>query len=284
MPFNAPPQLEFAYHADGRQKFLRGRRVFKLSRDFVYTDLTGALHPISVPGGFESELATIPTLPLAIGAAVLGMVINWLATAWLGDLAAAILGVTFIAVVAVVVGYLRHDGPWAAAAIVHDWLYGTSHVSRRMADAIFLEIMLETGVHPVVAHVMFAAVRLCGWMAYGKPIKWVPFLGLVLLCASPAAAERRVVVFTDPSYCPHCRRLEATFARPAVREAIAERRLELRVVNSSNCSPELLDKYRVRTIPATFLFEIDGDRAELLGRINGAMSEPELLDFLKGPK
>lgn len=66
-------------------------------------------------------------------------------------------------------------GPWAPAALVHDWLYhspvvqsgDTSRtVDREEADRIFLEAMAVMGVSAFVRRVMFRAVRLFGGHAF----------------------------------------------------------------------------------------------------------------------
>jgi hypothetical protein len=63
--------------------------------------------------------------------------------------------------------------PWAKynkAPIVHDLLYRTHRVTRRRADAIFLEAMrIDLRCHKtgrLVARVEWLAVRLFGWLAW----------------------------------------------------------------------------------------------------------------------
>lgn len=56
-------------------------------------------------------------------------------------------------------------GPWAPAAVVHDYLYRTGLLPRAEADAIFYEAM-EPYVRTSKRWVMWLAVRLAGWMAY----------------------------------------------------------------------------------------------------------------------
>ena len=56
---------------------------------------------------------------------------------------------------------------YGLAAAWHDWLYahrkiGGRLITRREADALFLEIMLYVGVRPWLAQVMYRAVRLAG--------------------------------------------------------------------------------------------------------------------------
>lgn len=52
------------------------------------------------------------------------------------------------------------------AAVIHDLLYDTGAVSRTMADAVFLEAMIELDVAVWRAYAAYAAVRACGWAFY----------------------------------------------------------------------------------------------------------------------
>ena len=57
---------------------------------------------------------------------------------------------------------------YGLAAVWHDWLYvhrqiGGRAITRREADALFLEIMLYVGVRPLLARAMYPAVRVVGW-------------------------------------------------------------------------------------------------------------------------
>lgn len=61
----------------------------------------------------------------------------------------------------------RHRG----AAVVHDWLYHKAHdhtYTRLQCDRIFLEAMKASGVRFVQRQIMFAAVRLGGWVFFRK--------------------------------------------------------------------------------------------------------------------
>lgn len=51
------------------------------------------------------------------------------------------------------------DGPWSAAAVVHDWLCGQAECSRFLADAIFREAMRATGVPSWQRTLIYLAVR-----------------------------------------------------------------------------------------------------------------------------
>lgn len=85
---------------------------------------------IIVPEGFETDLASVP---------------GWLW--WL---------------------FPRDDPQYAAAAVLHDWLYRWKHPAsfekfdRRTADAIFLEAMVVLGVDFWRAFAMFVGVRIFG--------------------------------------------------------------------------------------------------------------------------
>lgn len=58
---------------------------------------------------------------------------------------------------------LPHDGPWAPASVVHDYLYTTRTCSRFLADAIFRDGMAALGVSKLQRLVIFYAVRFFGW-------------------------------------------------------------------------------------------------------------------------
>ena len=52
-------------------------------------------------------------------------------------------------------------------SVIHDWLYSTGSVSRRMADKVFLEAMKARKKPWWTRWSMFAGVRLGGWKAWG---------------------------------------------------------------------------------------------------------------------
>lgn len=226
-------------------KEINGRRVWALVADFV-VDREG-FKPVTVPKDFESDGASVP-----------------LCLAW------------FISSVGK--GFLE-------AGIIHDFLYRHGPFSRAQADLTFRELLREWKVPAYKAWLAYIALRLFGRRNY-KPMPWVAAMLAVLFLAAPAHAERRLITFTDPSYCPHCVRLERTFARPAIQREIQRLQLTQKTVNSSNCTPELLAKWQVRTIPATFLVDVDDEngKAVLLDRRDGAMSEAELIRFMRGPE
>jgi len=58
---------------------------------------------------------------------------------------------------------------WARwSALLHDFLYSGTSVSRAVADALFHRAMLEEGVPSHIALLMYWAVRVMGWRRYNK--------------------------------------------------------------------------------------------------------------------
>ena len=82
-----------------------------------------AKRTIVVPAGFETDLASVPRLP----------VVYWLT-----------------------------GNTSTTAAVVHDWLYQSGEVSRGMADAILREASAATGVPFWRRWLMWAGVRIGG--------------------------------------------------------------------------------------------------------------------------
>lgn len=76
-----------------------------------------------VPAGFQTDLASVPRLPVV---------------------------------------YLLTGDTSSAAAVVHDWLYGSHVVTREMADAVLREASQATGVPGWRRWLMWAGVRLGG--------------------------------------------------------------------------------------------------------------------------
>ena len=83
--------------------------------------------PILVEAGFRTDFDSVPRLPLAY----------WLT----GDTG-------------------------RAAAVVHDYLYRTGCVPRELADAIFFEAMMVSGVPAWRARLKWIGVRAGGWSAW----------------------------------------------------------------------------------------------------------------------
>jgi hypothetical protein len=80
-----------------------------------------------VPAGFVTDLASVPRLPLAF----------------------------------LLTGDTAHE-----AAVVHDFIYSRAPVPRDMADKVFLEAAFVSGVPAWRANLMYAGIRLGGWMAW----------------------------------------------------------------------------------------------------------------------
>jgi hypothetical protein len=81
-----------------------------------------------VPAGFQTDLASVPRLPVI---------------------------------------YLLTGDTSSAAAVVHDWLYTSHQVPRAMADAVLREASQVTGVPGWRRWLMWAGVRLGGASHYG---------------------------------------------------------------------------------------------------------------------
>ena len=111
--------------------FQGGRRVYRLQRLLAYdVGEKGSSLRLTVPAGTLTDLASIPR-----------------AFAWL----------------------FAPDGPYAAAAVVHDRLYREGLVSRRMADLILFEAMGVLGIPLWQRLAIYAAVRIGGWAAFRAP-------------------------------------------------------------------------------------------------------------------
>lgn len=93
-----------------------------LAQPLVYqSDVAGIT--ITVPAGFQTDLASVPRLPVI---------------------------------------YLLCGDTSTAAAVVHDYLYGSNLVDRATADAVLREASAVTGVPAWRRGLMWAGVRLFG--------------------------------------------------------------------------------------------------------------------------
>lgn len=79
---------------------------------------------ITVPQGFNTDLASVPRLPVI---------------------------------------YLLCGDTSSEASVVHDFLYERKYVTRCIADAVLLEASKVTGVPAWRRHMIWAGVRLFGW-------------------------------------------------------------------------------------------------------------------------
>ena len=84
---------------------------------------------ITVPVAFETDFASVPRLPLIFD----------------------------------IMGDTAH-----AAAVLHDYLYATGEVSRRLADAVLREAVIVSGLAPWRAWAMYFAVRTFGASRYRR--------------------------------------------------------------------------------------------------------------------
>jgi hypothetical protein len=82
---------------------------------------------LEVPAGFVTDWASVPRLPFA---------------------------------------YMVAGGKARGAAVVHDFLYTTKICNRATADAVFREAMAVTGQPWWRRQLMWAGVRLFGWIPY----------------------------------------------------------------------------------------------------------------------
>ena len=100
---------------------------WRLLADLHYESDIGG--DIMVPDGFETDLASVPRLPLA---------------------------------------YMLTGGKANAAAVVHDYLYASRQFPRSKADAIFYEAIRASGHGWFTANLMWLGVRLGGGFAWGS--------------------------------------------------------------------------------------------------------------------
>jgi hypothetical protein len=117
----------------GRPRLRDGRCVWALSTPLIYAaGPAGAA--VIVPAGYVTDLASIPRFAWSLGFAP--------------------------------------DGPWAKAAVVHDYLYATrglsGRYSRAQADGILDQAMAALGVPAWRRAVIWAAVRLGGAGGWGR--------------------------------------------------------------------------------------------------------------------
>jgi len=106
-----------------------GRQRYQLTQNFAFVVRdSGVMVRVVVPAGTVTDFASIPR-PL------------W----WL----------------------YPPDGPWAEAAVIHDWLYSRGLLSRFLSDAIFREAMARYGVPWWRRAILYYAVRLFGGRHYG---------------------------------------------------------------------------------------------------------------------
>lgn len=113
------------------------RKIYRITKEFEYRigDFDLPFGTITVPVGFLTDFASIP----------------WPLTKW-----------------------FKPDGPWAKAAVIHDYMLvriDTEKLNhtRIVADAIFYEAMLVSDVGPILSYLFYAFVRL--WSMLKLPVK-----------------------------------------------------------------------------------------------------------------
>jgi hypothetical protein len=119
----------------------------------------------TVPAGFVTDGASAPALSnpwisiAGIGAVILGHNFDflWLLYLGLAWLLAVCIGTIF-----------PFWSRYGKAAVLHDWLYQSKIVSRAMADLIFKEAMTILKVPAWQITLMYAGVRVFGWLGYSK--------------------------------------------------------------------------------------------------------------------
>ncbi len=106
-----------------------GRQLWELLSAFGYFSKVAGDMTIIVPTGFVTDLASVPRLPVIYTS--------------LGDMA-------------------------QMPAVIHDYLYSTRIVSRKIADQVLLEAMEITGVSWIKRKLIYAGVRVGGGNAYNS--------------------------------------------------------------------------------------------------------------------
>ena len=64
------------------------------------------------------------------------------------------------------------EAPRIAAALIHDWLYRAQVLDRGVADEIFNILCKEVGMSAWRTGPEWAALRICGWVAWKKNHSW----------------------------------------------------------------------------------------------------------------
>jgi hypothetical protein len=66
---------------------------------------------------------------------------------------------------------IPQHGDHSLAAIVHDYLYATQGTTRKAADEIFLNALEDSGVSWIKRNLLYAGVRVGGWVAWNARAK-----------------------------------------------------------------------------------------------------------------
>jgi hypothetical protein len=70
-------------------------------------------------------------------------------------------------------GILNVNGRSRMPAVLHDFLYSVQPkgFTRKRSDALFYEALVSVGVHPAIARLYWAGVRLGGWLYWNKRVR-----------------------------------------------------------------------------------------------------------------
>jgi hypothetical protein len=139
--------------------------TWRLYGPLKYRGASGEI--INVPEGFVTDLASIPPVAWIGGVLViLGLGFDWL-NSW-SNIAIA-LGLLFV----FLSPYLRHDGKYTDAAVVHDYIYRIHMFPRWHCDGLFLEMMKVLHVTLWQRWIIYLNVRAFGFMAWRNEKRWI---------------------------------------------------------------------------------------------------------------
>lgn len=124
------------------------------------TSLNKQMHPVTVPRGFVTDLASIPRIFWSI---------------------------------------FRPDGDYAFAAVVHDYIYWTQDRTREQADRIFRLAMSDLEISDLQANLLFTAVDTLGESAWLKNYRARKEGERRLISKLPASAQVRWVDWKNKS-------------------------------------------------------------------------------------
>jgi len=124
-----PLFIELLSNADGTALLNKsGAQLWRLSDSFAYSSDVAELD-IVVPKGFITDFASVPRLPFIYSS----------------------------------LGNIAH-----MPAVLHDYLYSTGLVSRKVADQVLLEAMEVSGISWGKRKLIYAGVRVGGGSFYGS--------------------------------------------------------------------------------------------------------------------
>jgi hypothetical protein len=103
--------------------FYHGRPLYVITKEFSYSfgSIDSPVAVFRVPEGFNTDFASIP----------------WPFRLWFPP-----------------------DGPWAKAAVVHDFLCNNPYISNIAKDSIFYESLRVLRINTIISYMFFTAVRI----------------------------------------------------------------------------------------------------------------------------